>query len=180
MTQERSSEANLHSDALLAELQAIYRGVEERAAPLDKTHSHRLQCRLGCTSCCVDGITVFEIEARNIRRHHAELLEGGAPHTPGACAFLDDEGACRIYGQRPYVCRTQGYPLRWLEQGEAGTVEMRDICPLNETDEPIEDLREEHCWSIGPFEERLARLQFKLAGGDMGRFALRDLFRREP
>jgi hypothetical protein len=56
-------------------------------------------------------------------------------------------------------------------------VEMRDICPLNETDELIEKLPEEHCWSIGPFEERMARLQVNL-DGRLGRVPLRKLFRR--
>jgi Fe-S-cluster containining protein len=171
---------NSKAEELLPQLAQLYRDVHKQTARLDVIHSQRLQCRLGCTACCVDGITVFEIEAENIRRHHADLLKHGTPHSPGACAFLDDEGACRIYEHRPYVCRTQGYPLRWLDEGESGTVEMRDICPLNETDEPIEELPGEICWSIGPFEERLARLQVTIDGGKMNRIALRDLLNRQP
>ncbi|MBI3798314.1 MAG: YkgJ family cysteine cluster protein, partial [Deltaproteobacteria bacterium] len=101
------------------------------------------------------------------------------PHTEGACAFLNEEGACRIYAHRPYVCRTQGLPLRWIEEREDGSVsEMRDICPLNERGEPLENLAEEACWSIGPFEGRLARLQAAAGNGEMQRIALRDLFMR--
>ena len=84
-----------------------------------------------------DQITVFEVEAEVIRRHHADLLAEGEPHAEGACAFLDGEGACRIYEHRPYVCRTQGLPLRWLEELDGETVELRDICPLNDEDDPI-------------------------------------------
>jgi Fe-S-cluster containining protein len=123
----------------------------------------KLECRRGCSSCCVDGLSVFDVEAAHIQRNNAGLLAMGIPHAEGACAFLDELGACRIYADRPYVCRTQGLPLRWLEAREGGSVELRDICPLNAALEPIEELPEEACWSIGPVEERLAQLQ--LAGG---------------
>src|SRR5512134_1307867 len=89
--------------------------IDVLAERLHTHHAARLQCRRGCASCCVDDITVFEVEAERIRAHHAELLASGQSHLPGACAFLDDEGGCRIYADRPYVCRTQGLPLRWIE-----------------------------------------------------------------
>ena len=167
---------------LLEALSRLYAEVDRLTGRLSRIHSGRLQCRRGCSACCVDGIAVYEIEARNIQRHHADLLEEETPRAEGACAFLDAEGGCRIYEQRPYVCRTQGLPLRWLEELDNGDiVEMRDICPLNDKGEPIETLDEEACWSIGPFEERLARLQAAADGGEMRRAALRELFvRQEP
>ena len=129
--------------------------------------------------CCVDDLTVFEVEAENIRRSHAELLKNGAAHAAGACAFLNAEGACRIYGDRPYVCRTQGLPLRWLDEDAQGDfIELRDICPLNDEGdvEPIEELPPEECWSIGPAEEQLARLQSQFSAGKLARVPLRALF----
>jgi hypothetical protein len=72
---------------------------------------------------------------------------------------------------RPYVCRTQGLPLRWIEEPDPtttaidpksvahGPVELRDICPLNETDVPITSLASEECWTLGPVEDRLAAIQ---------------------
>jgi hypothetical protein len=53
---------------------------------------------------------------------------------------------------------------------------MRDICPLNEESKPIEELPDEECWTIGPFEEKLGRLQSSADGGKMTRVLLRDLF----
>jgi Fe-S-cluster containining protein len=84
---------------------------------------------------------------------------------------LDDEKRCRIYAHRPYVCRTQGLPLRWIEDEGEEIYEARDICPLNAEGPPLEELPAEECWSIGPFEERLAREQ-----KDGARVALRSLF----
>ena len=159
------------------ELARLYSELDNSTGRLHLIHSQRLQCRRGCFACCVDGITVYEIEAINIRDHHKQLLETEAPHKSGACAFLDDFGSCRIYEHRPYVCRTQGLPLRWLEEvAYDNLVEMRDICPLNDEGEPIENLSEQVCWTIGPFEERLAIMQFAADGGEMKRVALRDLF----
>lgn len=150
-------------------------------APLDRRHAERLRCGRGCADCCVDGITVFEVEAERIRERHGELLAAGTPHAAGKCAFLDGEGACRIYADRPYVCRTQGYPLRWIEDPDADPgVERRDICPLNETDEPITELDAEDCWTLGPHEARLAQLQHARDGGQLRRVALRNLFARTP
>ena len=147
--------------------------MDARAGELAALHGARLQCKRGCSGCCLDGITVFAIEAERIRANNEALLAHGTPHPVGACAFLDAEGACRIYADRPYVCRTQGLPLRWLEE-ERG-VELRDICPLNETGELIELLPANACWTLGPMEARLAEAQ-RECGDPLERIALRALF----
>jgi len=154
---------------------SFHADIDRAARRLQLVHAARLQCREGCSSCCVDDLTVFEVEAVQVRRHHAELLASGTPHAVGACAFLDERGACRIYAERPYVCRTQGLPLRWSEEGDGGDVERRDICPLNEAGEPIAQLRADACWTLGPAEERLALLQLTADPGSR-RTRLRDLF----
>ena len=154
---------------------ALHAEVDREAGRLHVLHAERLQCRRGCSACCVDDLTVFEVEAAPIRRRHAELLATGVAHAEGACAFLDEASACRIYEHRPYVCRTQGLPLRWIEERDGGAVELRDICPLNESGQPIEELMEDACWTIGPMEERLARLVIEPAT----RVRLRDLFIHE-
>jgi uncharacterized protein len=154
---------------------SLHEDIARQTRHLHVLHAARLQCRQGCTSCCADDLTVFEVEAAHIRRHHEALLATGTPHPQGACAFLDEQGSCRIYAERPYVCRTQGLPLRWIEERDGSTVELRDICPLNDVGEPIEALPVDECWSIGPVEERLADLE--LAGGSQtSRTRLRDLF----
>jgi hypothetical protein len=158
-------------DALIA----LHAEVDREAAETAAKHPDRLQCRRGCAACCVDGITVFEVEAERIRRFAPEVLSE-PPHPEGACAFLDAEGACRVYEHRPYVCRTQGLPLRWLEDLGDDVVEMRDICPLNEAGPPIEGLDPGACWTIGPFEDRLQTIARAFEPG-MGRVPLRGLFR---
>jgi uncharacterized protein len=157
----------------LAALERLHAAIDRRASQLAAQHGARLKCARGCCACCVDGIRVFAIEAERIRAHHPQLLASGAPHAPGACAFLDDHGACRVYADRPYVCRTQGLPLRWIDSERAA--ELRDICPLNETGEPLEQLPESSCWTLGEVEAQLAQLQREL-GAPGERVALRALF----
>ncbi len=164
-------------------VEKLHAVVDEAAAPVARANASRLQCRAGCSECCADGLTVFAIEAAVIRRHHASLLASGQPHPEGGCAFLDAEGRCRIYASRPYVCRTQGLPLRWLEEDELEDeiIESRDICPKNTAGgPPLEKLEADECWTLGPFEQRLADRQHGLDDGRGVRVALRSLFASEP
>ena len=161
-------------------LLAFHAEVSRKAATIAERHRERLRCARGCSDCCLDGITVFEVEAERIRRLAPEVLKE-TPHPAGRCAFLDPEGGCRVYEHRPYVCRTQGLPLRWYGRREEGPslVELRSICPLNEPGTPIEDLPAADCWEIGPGEGRLASIQTAF-GGRAARVALRALFTPRP
>jgi uncharacterized protein len=151
--------------------------VDELVAPIVAAHGPRLRCRSGCHDCCSDGLSVFAIEAAVIERHYGELLVDGTPAPEGGCAFLDETGACRVYEHRPYVCRTQGLPLRWLEDDDEGPVEVRDVCPLNVEGGPaLDELTAEECWTIGPFEERLSSRQATVGDGAGHRVPLRSLF----
>jgi Fe-S-cluster containining protein len=161
------------------DISRLHRDVDEAMIRLTRLHRNRLMCRPGCATCCVDDITVFGVEAELIAREYPGLLEHGIPHAAGACAFLDDQDRCRIYEHRPYVCRTQGLPLRWMDEDEDGNVtEMRDICPLNEKGTPVEELPEDACWTIGPVEHRLAELQHTTGGAAMTRVRLRTLLKK--
>lgn len=166
---------------------AMHARVDVAAQRLENRHADRLLCRRGCSACCVDDITVFSVEAVRIRVEFPDVLASTPPHATGACAFLDDWGACRIYTARPYVCRTQGLPLRWIdEQADGEWVEYRDICELNEAGVPLEELPEQDCWSLGEIEGELAELERQEASKlrrPMLRVALRTLFiqpAREP
>ncbi len=176
--------SKVHLPLIAERVAALHTAIDSLTAPLSRMHAERLVCARGCRACCIDDLTVFEPEAALIRAHHSELLEVASPHAVGACAFLDDSGACRIYEHRPYVCRTQGLPLRWIaEDDSAGdnkeVVEHRDVCALNFTNGPaIETLPSEACWSIGPVENSLYDLASLTSSSPPSRTALRSLFSR--
>ncbi|MFA5624956.1 MAG: YkgJ family cysteine cluster protein [Bradymonadales bacterium] len=152
-------------------MSAVYASIDERVAQLEAGLT--LRCTLGCCSCCIDGLSVAPSEAENIRLHYAEFLKSAEPQMHGLCAFLDNEGACRIYAQRPYVCRTHGLPLRWLDNGQ----EYRDICLLNE-DVGCENLLPEQCWTLGAVEQHLMQVD-QYFFGHHERVQLRELFEKE-
>ena len=153
--------------------------VDELTGALARRHAANLRCGAGCASCCVDELTVFEVEAARIATFAADVLRQ-APGPVGACAFLDESKSCRIYEHRPYVCRTQGLPLRWVEQRRGRIVERRDACTLNFQDLSVHSLPKDDCWSLGPVEARLLALQDRVDGGAERRIALRDLFEAPP
>lgn len=165
---------------ILTELQKFHSEIDEKVLRLEKIHSERINCKAGCASCCVDELTVFEVEAENIKQNYSELLSTAAPAEKGKCAFLDEEDKCRVYNHRPYVCRTQGLPLSWIEELEDGSfAEMRDICPLNDESSPIENIDSEECWVIGPAEQKLFELECSFNDDSYKRIYLRDLFSKK-
>lgn len=162
------------TEAFISELHA---SIDAETGRLAVLLSDKLHCGIGCTDCCVDEITVFEIEAAHIRRRYPDLLTNGTPHPKGVCAFLDSRGSCRIYPCRPYVCRTQGLPLQWADEDEnQNPVLLRDICPRNDVSIDLLGLPGEMVWHIGPVEEKLAQMQYSITGAATNRVALRSLF----
>jgi hypothetical protein len=163
----------------LSALRALHARVDADWSRLAALHGARLRCGAGCSSCCVDDLTVFAIEAERIRQEYARVLAQEDPAPAGMCAMLDATGRCRVYDARPYVCRTQGLPLRWWAEDDDGEIiEERDICPLNLDGPALELLDDDACWQLGPIEQELADLQAALDGGTLERVALRGLFAR--
>ena len=165
-------------------IERFHLAVLAMTAPLVERHRDHLACTKGCSDCCVDGLSVFRVEADRIRQRYGSFLETEEPHPPGRCAFLDANGACRIYEDRPYVCRTQGLPLRWTDEEDGQWVERRDVCVLNAEQglDPL-SLEAEACWTLGPAEAKLRDLQLAHEPAcderlELQRISLRDLFRR--
>lgn len=161
---------------ILKALQQFYSVLDKQIAGIEEKNKARINCRKGCFSCCKDDLEVFGIEAENIRLNHFEFLKNEKPHKNGMCAFLNEEGACRIYESRPFICRTHGVPISYLQEDEEGEFELRDICPLNEEGEPLETLPEEKLFQNNVWEEKLVMLQIHADHGKMDRKMLRDLF----
>lgn len=164
---------------LLFEMQQLYTAIDQSVRQREEINRSHLQCKAGCAACCVDEVTVFEVEAHYITHSAAEILRTATPAPAGTCAFQDESCCCRIYQWRPYVCRTQGLPLQWSEVTESGaSVVWRDICPINESSTPLETLPDESFWTIGPIEEALALLQHRHGSRNSVRVPLRELFLR--
>ncbi len=105
-----------------------HRQIDEHIATLfkDPAVSRHSSCKKGCHACCHSQVSVnkdeIEILAHKVLRQEvvidldrlARQKEAGDDaaqwykidyHTRG-CVFLDESGACRVYADRPGVCRT--------------------------------------------------------------------------
>ena len=109
-------------------------------------HPRSFQCRKDCHSCCSPGRTILKNEAANIVSYLLEqpqlikelrVLEEEDPYRGTRCSFLTKKGTCGIYPVRPFICRSHGAPIA-IEREEYYQI---DVCPLNFTDNPIEELR---------------------------------------
>jgi Fe-S-cluster containining protein len=84
-----------------------------------------MPCKAGCTGCCHTQVSVTEDEAELLAHNisngveiNYKLLEHQSlagndtaaffaiPYGERRCVFLDDQGACKVYKDRPSVCRT--------------------------------------------------------------------------
>ena len=110
--------------------------VDTRCHEIESTLSGHMACHRGCSNCCMN-ISLFPVEAIGLRlsletleAEEKEAIVSSALHAKkeGACPLLDGDGACRLYGDRPLICRTHGLPI--LFEDEAG-VRKVDFCPDN-------------------------------------------------
>lgn len=135
------------SDPLFDEYRAARAKIDAAADEVFARRSDDLACTRGCSSCCVEGLTVLSVEAYSIAAHAQEHGLASEPSPPpGGCAFLDEEGACTIYEARPVLCRTHGLPLR-MPKGQDAPVEGArrplkvlgdvEVCSLNFQERPF-------------------------------------------
>jgi Fe-S-cluster containining protein len=168
-----------YSPEILNALKQFYAALDSHIHSIEEKNKPRINCKKGCFSCCKDDLEVFGLEAEYIRTTQSDFLKENSAAPEGACTFLDDEGACRIYDSRPFVCRTHGVPIKYLQEGEEGEFELRDICPLNEEGEPIEELPNEKIFNNTSWEEKLVLMQMMADKGEMHRETLRALFQKK-
>ncbi len=112
--QVRVRDGSVREDPLIEHKAALAK-IDGAVALASSKAGDALVCKRGCASCCVDGLSVLPVEA-------ALIEESGLMPPPvsaaGACAFLDEDGACSIYPVRPVLCRTHGLALRTSAGGD--------------------------------------------------------------
>lgn len=94
------------TDDELAEYRALVDKVDAAVAAAAARAGEQVTCRAGCSSCCVDGLSVMPVEAHAIAAHVAAHGLDAVRASEDACVFLDGRGRCRVYAARPLGCRT--------------------------------------------------------------------------
>ncbi len=176
ISEDYKRKAGLTPEQIADTIAQFYQKVDEAAQNTLKAlarDQHVLKCQKGCCACCLDDLTVTPAEVSLIRRDYPDVLNQ-TPHAAGQCAFLNEAGECRIYPARPYICRTHGLPLRWIDEDEEGPFEERDTCELNQHLE-LSQLEQDQCFTLGVPELQLQKMN-EITFPQTDRIPLRSLF----
>ncbi|PTN09501.1 YkgJ family cysteine cluster protein [Mangrovibacterium marinum] len=98
--------------------------VDELAEKLSTLHHNQMQCRKGCDLCCMN-YRIFPVEYYAIQQSLNDKPVETAGANDNSCIFLKDS-VCQVYAHRPFICRTHGLPLLYLneEQWELSACEL--------------------------------------------------------
>jgi uncharacterized protein len=87
-----------------------------------------MNCQAGCNDCCeLESVNALEASVLNAAGQNILREHGGShPSSTAQCIILK-QGRCRLYGQRPIICRTHG--LAFMRRAD----DIRSIhhCPRN-------------------------------------------------
>jgi Fe-S-cluster containining protein len=141
--------------------------LDQTTQPLVEQYREHMQCRQGCSGCCVDGFKVRYIEALSILNAFATmpphtanqvLQQLSSPPTQGLakCPLLVD-GACAVYENRPALCRAFGLVVQLQETLGSCHLNFQEFPadqPLYTLDlkpyyEVLDDLSQ-HAWEQAP------------------------------
>lgn len=123
-------------DTLFQNYDALIGRVNAQCEKIETALSEHMVCRKGCASCCLN-ISLFPVEALRLRMAldalgaevRASVLASAVRSLDeGPCPLVDTDGACRLYGARPVICRTHGLPILFADEEGARRV---DFCPEN-------------------------------------------------
>lgn len=193
LTKEFLESRGLTPEKIADTMIGFYQEIDSAAARITeelKKFGGGLKCCPGCSGCCVDGLSVNRSEEAVIRKLYPKIFEE-TPHEPGKCPFLNQNGLCRIYEARPFVCRTHGLPLRMIvsredavEMGlaideEQDAVELLDICEMNEEGVDIYALPDGVFLPHETCEVKIAAMEMAAFGNENVRKDMRSLFVNE-
>lgn len=133
---------------------------------IHKRRPNSFTCKQGCHGCCEPGLTVLKVEAENIAvyieqhpniKGRLQRIQQDNPHNSTRCSMLDRDGHCVIYPVRPFICRSHGAPIA-IAREEYYQI---DVCPLNFTDNPIEELGPEDFFILDEWNDTLCSFEDK-------------------
>ncbi|TCO11023.1 YkgJ family cysteine cluster protein [Natronoflexus pectinivorans] len=94
--------------------------LDEEIAGLEKLHQNHMLCKKGCSLCCLSFKVLpieFEVIRSEIERLKSVKVIDKADESDDVCPLLIDN-SCTIYPFRPFICRTHGLPLLYMNDEE--------------------------------------------------------------
>lgn len=128
------------SNELFAPVTQVYAHLDNQVASLQQRYASHMQCKAGCSNCCIDGFKVRLVEAlvvwhalcqlptETLATVLAKIQKPKTGDSLSQCPLLSDTGQCSVYNARPALCRAFGVLVK-LEDTVA-------TCDLNFTKLP--------------------------------------------
>ena len=136
----------------LAKYRQLRDEVSELSKKLSALHKDHMECKKGCSECCmnfqvlpVEYFSMLDEIKQNPPTEISNLNEDAE-----ACNFLSKD-LCQIYQSRPFICRTHGLPLLFMNQ-EGDAWEL-SACPLNFT--KFDDFHTENTFPQDTYNSKL-------------------------
>lgn len=128
--------------------------LDNRISELYATHSDYVQCKHKCSSCCIN-FGILAVEKYYILHAIENSSKYTTQHEDETCAFLWNN-SCSIYAHRPFICRTQGLPIVYLQE-DTGVYEL-SVCELNFKNIDMSYFTEENCLFMDFFNSELYKI----------------------
>jgi uncharacterized protein len=173
---------------IIARYQEILNLVDQTAKALQDEFQPYMQCKKGCSSCCISTFKIRYIEALPLLNATAGLpteiqaeifrkIEAPTEEEKKVCPLLIN-GSCSVYQARPLMCRAYGVIIN--VKGSTGT------CPLNFQSVPAETPLK--TLSLDPYYEAIDELDKVFKAQDAlvnvsgafsdHRFTIREFFQK--
>ncbi|RLB94301.1 MAG: YkgJ family cysteine cluster protein [Deltaproteobacteria bacterium] len=111
---------------------ALLKQVDLHIKQVETDYSDKIVCKKGCDSCC-RFLNLFPVEAFALAsaflqtdKPNRDIIRAELKKRTTGCPLLINH-QCHLYGARPIICRTHGYPLYFKKKGTA----LVDFCPKN-------------------------------------------------
>ncbi|RKD88226.1 YkgJ family cysteine cluster protein [Mangrovibacterium diazotrophicum] len=149
--------------------QRFIANVDKLTESLSSLHSKHMQCRKGCDLCCMN-YRIFPVEYFAVQQALSEKPVKTMESKDGSCVFLKDH-ACQIYEHRPFICRTHGLPLLYMNEDQWEL----SACELNFTEFDDEDFSAENTFPQDRFNSELFQLNKQFIADNKLNFSEFDL-----
>ncbi|WP_162148807.1 YkgJ family cysteine cluster protein [Alkaliflexus imshenetskii] len=146
----------MNAKSIREEYRALRNELDKEISNLEKTHNQHMICKKGCDLCCLS-FNVFPIEFDVIREEMQLELDKtamSAEETPTDTCSLLQNHSCTIYPSRPFICRTHGLPLLYMQDDEW----VLSHCELNFTNIDEDYFEPEQCHAQDTWNSRLFML----------------------
>ena len=146
----------MNAKSIREEYRALREELDKEIAYLEKKHNAHMLCKNGCDLCCLP-FSVFPVEFDVIREDMqmelGKLSISTEENATNTCTLLRNH-SCTIYPSRPFICRTHGLPLLYMQDDDW----VLSHCELNFTDIDEDYFDREQCHAQDTWNSRLFML----------------------